>query len=424
MNDIFSCVPLPEGKFDFEYDCGDGAYMLCFRETDADKFLACCEKIKDAGFTLYDSADIEGNMHRTFIGNLALHIYYSLFENTIRIIADRKIPSYNRKPVICGKMPSVLWQFEVDHSLIDCGMCYIVRCDDGSFFIIDSPHFYSVNDDIRIIGFLKKISGEAKPRVAGWFFSHGHEDHLAKFNDILKYHDKELTIEKVFCNIPSPEHRDADLWGASSHAMMRNFREVLEAHPDIQVVKLHSGMHFCVRNLEFDVLCTHEDTYPESTEDFNNTSTAIKMTVDGCTVMFPGDSSAHSNKILTGRYNEALKSDIVQISHHGHFGLSPKFYRRVNAQCTLFPVTVIKYEEEWPRQEANRVAFEIAKESYIASNGTVEIPLPYVFGQTKVLPDETFEDFDGIFNLWSYEYTDEYKEKLYNEFLKRSGKGE
>ena len=46
--------------------------------------------------------------------------------------------------------------------------------------------------------------------------------------------------------------------------------------------------------------------------------------------------------------------------------------------------------------------------------------LPYSFGGTKRLPDETFEDFDGIFALWCYEYTDEYKEKLRREFLERS----
>ena len=43
-------------------------------------------------------------------------------------------------------------------------MCYIVRCCDGSFFVIDSAHMYSVNDDIRIIEFLRKLNGGAKPR--------------------------------------------------------------------------------------------------------------------------------------------------------------------------------------------------------------------------------------------------------------------
>ena len=48
--------------------------------------------------------------------------------------------------------------------------------------------------------------------------------------------------------------------------------------------------------------------------------------------------------------------------------------------------------------------------------------MPYKSGEFKVLPDETFESFSGVYNLWSYEYSKEYKEKLYNEYLERGGK--
>ena len=41
----------------------------------------------------------------------------------------------------------------------------------------------------------------------------------------------------------------------------------------------------------------------------------------------------------------------------------------------------------------NGKSLEISKYYFIASNGTVEIPLPYKSGEFKVLPDETFESF-------------------------------
>ena len=204
--------------------------------------------------------------------------------------------------------------------------------------------------------------------------------------------------------------------------MTRKFENTMLRNKDIKKVILHTGQRFFVRNLEFVTLCTHEDIYPESFSDFNNSSTAIMMFAEGSKVLFPGDCSDKSDKVLVGRYGDYLKCDVVQMSHHGHSGTSPEFYCLADAECVLFPITEIKFYEELPRQEANRVAIEIAKEYYIASNGAVEIPLPYKFGQTKVLPDETFEDFNGIFNLWTYEYTDEYKEKLYREFLERSKK--
>ena len=148
------------------------------------------------------------------------------------------------------------------------------------------------------------------------------------------------------------------------------------------------------------------------------------MSADGSKVLLPGDCSIESDKVIVRRFGDYLKCDVVQVSHHGHTGTSPEFYRLADAECALFAVTQIKFDEELPRQEANRTAIALAKEYHIASNGTAEIPLPYKFGQTKVYPDEIFENFNGIFNLWTYEYTDEYKEKLYNEFLERSKRKE
>ena len=236
----------------------------------------------------------------------------------------------------------------------------------------------------------------------------------------MRTRKNEIDIETVYYNFPDAYHRDSKYWGEVNFNMTLRFERVVKENTDIKKVILHTGQRFFVRNLEFVTLCTHEDVYPETFEDFNNTSTALMMFAEGSKVLFPGDCSAKSDKVLVGRYGDYLKCDVVQISHHGHSGTSPEFYRLADAECALFPITEIKFYEELPRQESNRVAMDISKEYYIASNGAVEIDLPYVYGNTVVLPDETFEDFNGIFNLWCYEYTDEYKEKLYKEFLERS----
>lgn len=420
MNGIFNGIPLPKSEYSHEYHSSKGIYVLFFENCTKEDFDAECAAVEKSGFTLFDSFKVKGNFHKTFRGEVMLHIYYCESERKMRIVADSVSGYYNTQPENCAdSCKTTLWQFEVDHALIDCGMCYIVRCKDGSFFVIDSAHMFSVNDDIRIIEFLKKITGGKKPVVAGWFLSHAHEDHIAKFLDIIEYHKNEIDIETVYYNFPDAYHRDYKYWGEVNLNMTLRFERVMEENTDIKKVILHTGQHFFVRNLEFVTLCTHEDVYPETFEDFNNTSTALMMFAEGSKVLFPGDCSAKSDKVLVGRYGDYLKCDVVQISHHGHSGTSPEFYCLADAECALFPITEIKFYEELPRQEANRVAMDISKEYYIASNGAVEIDLPYVYGQTKVLPDETFEDFDGIFNLWCYEYTDEYKEKLYNDFLKR-----
>lgn len=423
MNRIFDSFPLPARSPSGEYDCGRGSYMLLYGNSSIDEFERLCADIESVGRKLFDRTDIEGNLHCTFGGKPVLHAWYCPSEAALRLTADPYTALYATEPEQCPRLcGNTLWQFEVDHSLIDCGMCYIVRCCDGSFFVIDSAHMYSVNDDIRILEFLRKVNGGRKPTVAGWFFSHGHEDHVAKFSDILEFHSDKVDIETVYFNFPSYSHPDSAEWDESSKQIMLRFEREVDKHPEIKKVRLHTGQRFYVRDLEFTVLCTHEDIYPNPLRDFNNSSTAIMMTASGCKVLFPGDCAGESDKVFLRRYSEALGCSVVQISHHGHFGTSSEFYRRANAECALFPITEIKFDEEWEKQEPNRVAVGLAKEYYIASNGTVEIPLPYSFGGSKLLPDETFEDFGGIFALWCYEYTDEYKEKLRREFLKRSGK--
>ena len=425
MNGIFNGIPLPDSAHKLEYDCGKGCHMLVYTDSSASAFDESCKKIAEGGFILHSENKIKDNIYRTYIGKVVVHIYYCGIEKEMRIIADPNKNLFNPMPENCEKLyPVTLWQYEIDHSLIDCGMCIIVHCCDGSFFVIDSAHMYSVIDDERIVAFLTKINGGRKPVVAGWFFSHAHEDHVCKFLDIVDYRRSEIDIEAVYYNFPSAENEHNIYWGECGLAVMNRFEETMRRNPDIKCINLHSGQRFYVRNLEFVVLCTHEDVFPNSFRDFNNTSTALMMSADGSKVLLPGDCSIESDKVIVRRFGDYLKCDVVQVSHHGHTGTSPEFYRLADAECALFAVTQIKFDEELPRQEANRTTIALAKEYHIASNGTAEIPLPYKFGQTKVYPDEIFENFNGIFNLWTYEYTDEYKEKLYNEFLERSKRKE
>ncbi len=397
--------------------------MIKYSEAEKSDFDVYCNEVEKCGFSLYDETEIKTNFHKTYKKDIVLHIYYIETEKVLRIVADPFTKLYPIQPQTgCKEYPVTLWQFEVDHSLIDCGMCYIIRSSDGRFFVIDSAHPYSVNDDIRLCDFLYSLTGGSKPVVSGWFFSHGHDDHIGKAMDVIEYYKDKIEIQAIYYNFPPHDHRDSGAWCPAGKGFVERFEKLMDATPEIPKIRLHTGQRFYAGNLEFTVLCTHEDIFPNSVKDYNNTSTALMMCAEGSKVLFPGDCSAESDKVLVKRYGDYLKCDVVQMSHHGHSGTSPDFYRFADAECVLFPITEIKFDEELPRQEANRAAIDIAKEYYIASNGTVEIQLPYVYGNTKVYPDETFEDFNGIFNLWCYEYTDEYKEQLRKEFKERSKK--
>ncbi len=424
MKEVLSKIPQLPQNGELPYDCNNGVWMFLFRNKEKRDMDLYVNSALEMGYTVFDEAFFGDNYYTTLIkDNLQLHIYFTSCDSSLRIIADEYTALYNTKPQITeNRCETTLWQFETDHSLIDCGMCYIIRCCDNSFFVIDSAHPYSVNDDKRIFDFLKMHTPEGeKVRVAGWFLSHAHEDHVGKFADILEY-QKDIEIEAIYYNFVSTEHKDSFYWGTANKCFQNKYQRLFDEHCEIKKVKLHSGQHFYVRNLEFRVLCTHEDVYPNSLENFNDTSTMLMMWANGTSVQFPGDAGYEENDVVCPRFKELLKCDIMQASHHGHMGTKEEFYVYADAKTILFPNTQIKFDEEFEKIAVNRKAVEIADECYISANGTMEFKLPYIVGEAKHHNDETFEDFDGIYNLWAYEYTPERKQELYNKFLENGGK--
>ncbi len=315
---------------------------------------------------------------------------------------------------------TAFYAFENDHSLIDCGMCLIIQCPDYSFFVVDSGHYLQPNDNDRLHKFMRERTPEGEKIVInGWFITHAHTDHISKLFDFVKYNCDDVIIEGFYMNL-LPDNYVIDDWGREEQVANERLKILLNSL-GIPKITLKTWDKVKIRNLNIDVLYTWENAYPRKIEDFNDSSTVIMLEAEGTRIFIPGDASGIASDYLEKNYGKRLKCDIVQISHHGHFGLSENVYRLLNAPTAVFPVTRIKYDEEYLRFSANRVAVEIAKECFITSDGTVKFKLPYTVGEAEKFRDETFEDFKKIKRLWGYEYTAEYKKELFDLFIKNGG---
>ncbi len=418
--------PKISNKNELIYNSGVGRKLYLYRDVSINDYKEYLDGLKSSGYTLIYENEIEGNLFSGYMCE-SLMVYTGFFpcDNTARIVFDenKELPEFKMRDNLQTTAETTLWQFEVDHRLIDCGMCYIIRCCDNSFFIVDSAHPYSENDCERLHTFLRDRTPQNEIIViSGWFFSHGHIDHIGQFLNFLEYYSKDVVIEKLYFNFIPNDHRDGSDWCIGDIKYIDRFYEIIKKHPDVPVCTLHTGETFYIRNLKIDSLCSHEDIFPNDNSNYNDSSVVLMITAENTKFILPGDAGAGESEILEKRYPRYLKSDIAQCAHHAHFGTSVKFYELVNAPLLLIPTTQIKFDEEFPHYEANKKATELSSKFYIASNGTVEIPLPYTAGAEKVFPDETFESFSGVYNLWGYEYNNERKKELYNAYLSRGGK--
>ena len=411
-------ISFESGEFVGSYDCGQSVILELYKNLTFAEFNVLIQHIRANGYAELQSSCIDNFYSYTFdVDNAAIVINFDSAAYEMRIIKDSytmHLPVFSEQK---GECPYRLWQFEVDHSLIDCGMCYIVQLSDYSFFIVDSAHTYSVNDDNRIFDFLRQNTPDGMTvTVKAWFFSHGHVDHIAKFLDVLMYND-EIIIEGLYYNFVPNNHFSSDNWMHSDKMHTELFfKEVEKRKVNIPIYKLHSGQYFSLDSVRFDVLCTHEDIYPLSLDNYNDSSTVLMMSVGVDKVCFPGDAGGEDSVVLERRFPEFLACDIMQVAHHGHFGTSENFYKLADADVALFATTQIKFEEEYHNYRANETVCELARHVFVASNGTVGFTFPLNNSEIVLYPDETFESFDGVYNLWGYEYSDEYKKELKEKF--------
>ena len=167
---------------------------------------------------------------------------------------------------------------------------------------------------------------------------------------------------------------------------------------------LHSGMNFSVVDAKITVICTFEDVFPQPINEGNDTNTVFKVEVGGQSIMFLGDAYYGESATMSSQIDASvLKSDIVQVSHHGYEGCSEGLYRAVGAKVVLWPMNIVGYEGTTPSQVFKKwYEGGPSANSYFRNNrdikkiivsgaGTAKLELPYT------PTGEKMPDYEKIF---------------------------
>ena len=141
------------------------------------------------------------------------------------------------------------------------------------------------------------------------------------------------------------------------------------------------------------MIYTVEDFFPSFGIDYTNaSSTVVRITIAGQTFMLLADTTHNSGRILERVWKEYLKSDVMQIAHHGLWPSNPSLYcKYLQSEIMLWPTHLkdAKWALAQDFADANRAALDWAKDVYVAgdTNAVYDLPLVIKNNKEEVLAD-------------------------------------
>ncbi len=122
--------------------------------------------------------------------------------------------------------------------------------------------------------------------------------------------------------------------------------QFLEIAPKIQekLHVVHQGESIAVDECRFDFLFSYHEGVTNNL--MNDSSLVFKLFAPNKTVLFLGDLGPEAGDILFRESKHLLKSDLVQMAHHGHMNVGMEVYAEILPEGCLWCAPDWLYEEE------------------------------------------------------------------------------
>lgn len=186
--------------------------------------------------------------------------------------------------------------------------------------------------------------------ISAWILTHAHSDHINGFiSEIRKNGGKDFDIEKVYYNFPPYEiinnHnvQDYEYFCDELNETLPSFLEIEPQIKDISHI-VKQGESVQIDECRIDFLFTYHEGLTSNL--MNDASLVFKLTTPNKTVLFLGDLGPEGGDVLFRESRHLLKSDIVQMAHHGHMNVSLEVYAEIMPEACLWCAPDWLYAEE------------------------------------------------------------------------------
>lgn len=252
-------------------------------------------------------------------------------------------------------------------------MGYAIKTLNGKIVVIDG----GLQEDAQQ---LEKYITDNGGEVDTWFITHPHIDHAGAFEIISQ--NTSIKINKIYMSI---EDKDWYLTNEPSRTIdIEEFFKVINQEKIAEkIIEPQVNDIIKIDNITAKILGIKN---PEITKNaINNSSMVIKLTVNQKDILFLGDTGTENSEKLIKNQEKNLKSDIVQVAHHGQAGGTEELYKIIKPKICLWPTTDWLWNNNlngtedsgpWKTKETRRWMENLkVKQNYIAKDGTQNIKI-------------------------------------------------
>ena len=360
----------PNGIYKGAIECGNNTVQMHYESVDFSTLDIYLNDLMQDGYVILQDNTNDGQTGNRFVtlqkeGGL-LHLSYYAYDHSFTVLSDPlNVNSYYEdiyegSQLLQSNTLSVMTLDYSKHAPVNnCdprlnagGLSYIITLRDGRFIVIDGGcNSKNGTQDCDILyeymldhTLLTDEAGEKQIIIAAWIFTHDSPDHHEAFESFAPKYcktDSIVTVQNlIYNNGVETQYSDGYRTGLYLHAPTY----VKTYFPGCRIIQPHTGQKFTVGEIEIEFLYTLESLYPTLATDANDASMLFRMTIDGMTVLFTGDAIAAPCDLTAKIYGNYLKSDMMQINHHGTTGLTVSLYNCVDPLYSLWPTSKTCFE--------------------------------------------------------------------------------
>ena len=348
---------------------GDSAYQMLMSNTTYEVYRSYTAALLQNGFKEVSNRTVNENLLGVYTNDeAAVTIYHTPQTKETRIIVEPVENYYvssteNYQVATTPLLTMIGRQVSKGHNYLgvlnDYGlMCFLIRLSDGRFIVIDGGG----SDDAVVSSFSQVLYSKMIEQsvdknnitIAAWIITHSHGDHVGGFCSFSAAYSEQVKLQSILYNFPS--NADSEASNDDKGSFSRFISHAQSYYNDTPLYKVHTGHVYTIADATIEIFYTHEDYVTEdraipSTKNWNNTSLIFGLEIAGQKIMFLGDAQQVPNDQTALIFGPALKSDIVQVAHHGGHGGTNSIYKAVDPAVALFTTTdeiIPVYMEKFP----------------------------------------------------------------------------